>query len=99
MNTDVENQILNLREKIHEIKVFIDSEPWKQYTRLVDSQCNGRVDQMILTPLSGVDAAFGQEYAKGEIAGMRLAVAMMAQSVEDLQTEMESLEAIGAQNE
>lgn len=92
MSDEISSEVAELREKIREIKVLIDSPIWKQYSDLVESQCNGRVDQMILTPLSGFDAALAQEYAKGEIAGMRLALQVLPQLIEDTETAMNELE-------
>lgn len=99
MSTELENQILDLREKIREIKVFIDSRDWKQYTALIEAQCEGRINKLILTPLGSIDETLAQEYAKGEVAGLRLGVTLMEQTVEDLTTEMDQLSAGGAQNE
>lgn len=63
-------------EIAHALKGLVDSEGWKIYRSIVERQQTVRFDAIVLNPLQGMDQALEQEYRKGEIQGMRLAVTL-----------------------
>lgn len=87
-----ESELAELRTKVRSIQEILDSAIWKQYSSMVAEQVTGRTNQLILTPLASLDGALEQEYAKGEIAGMRFALAILPQLVDDTLTEITRME-------
>ena len=73
------------------LKQLVDSEGWAIYRSIVEKQQVVRFDGIILNPLAGIDAAFGQEYMKGEIAGMRTALSMPQAMYETLTEQVRDL--------
>lgn len=94
------SQSADLAETMREIKEMFDSRAWQRYSGLVDAQIKGRIDTLVLTPLPSMDAVLGAEYAKGEIAGLKLSQSLPATIIEDLETERQALErSLGAEDE
>lgn len=60
----------------HQLKVLLDSEGWQLYRSIIERQQTSRFDQVVLQPLTSHDQTLGQEYLKGEIQGLRLALAL-----------------------
>lgn len=69
-----EPNLENCEVLIRAFQELVESAPWKVYCSIVEKQQVVRLDSIVLTPLQSLDAALEQEYAKGEIAGMRTAV-------------------------
>lgn len=81
------DQTLNIEradQAVVALRQLLASEGWKAYIAIVEKQQIARLDAILLTPLQGVDAAFEQEYKKGEIAGMRTAISLPETMVETL---------------
>lgn len=97
---EVLDHVAVLGEQIRELKDLIASPGWQKYSGLMDEQQKGRVDQLVLSPLPSMDAVLGSEYAKGEIAGIRLCLELIPTFIEQLEDEREVLESrLGAENE
>lgn len=97
---ELEEQSRVLGETIREIKELFASQMWQRYSGLVDMQIKGRIDTLVLTPLPSMDAVLGAEYAKGEIAGLKLSQSLPATIIEDLESERQALErSLGAEDE
>lgn len=86
------DEVAALRENMRELKDMVASRAWKQYSDLIAAQIAGRVDQIILTPLVGHDAVFEQEFAKGELAGMKFCMAILATVIENTETDVSRAE-------
>jgi hypothetical protein len=71
---------------VHQLKSLLDSEAWKMYRNIVERQQVSRFDRVILNPLPNMDAVLEQEYMKGEIQGLRMAL-MLPQAILDDTTE------------
>jgi len=71
------------------LKVLLASEGWKIYYAIISSQQLIRFNQVVLNPLSGMDETFAQEYAKGEINGLRTAASLPQAIVESIEYDRE----------
>lgn len=69
---------------LHGLKQLVDSDGWKLYRSIVEKQQTARFDSIVLQPIPTIDAALEQEYRKGEIQGMRLALTLPAALIENL---------------
>lgn len=69
---------LSAQEQKRHLKALLESEGWRILRGVLEEQVHNRTESIILVPLEGADAVYGQEYAKGEIAGLRLALATPA---------------------
>lgn len=67
----------------HAMKELVASDGWKYYCSLVMQQQKTRLDHYLLVPLATLDSALEQEFSKGEIAGMRTAIAMPENIISD----------------
>jgi len=54
-------------------KELIESDGWKRLVEIADEQIAGRVNEIVLKPMT--DLAH-QEFAKGEVAGIKLFIAI-----------------------
>ena len=54
------------------LRTLLASPGWGLLAEVIDQQVATRTDSIILKPLQGTDEALGQEFSKGEIAGLRL---------------------------
>lgn len=70
----------------HALRQLVASDGWKEYIAIMAQHQKVRLDMIVLAPLSGVDAAFEQEYKKGEIAGISLALSFPQTVIESLDT-------------
>lgn len=96
----LESEIAVLRENMRELKDMVDSRAWKQYSDLIASQIEVRINQIILTPLIGHDAVFEQEFSKGELAGMKFCMAILQTVIENTETDVSRAEShLGEQDE
>lgn len=92
--------VATLSEQIRELKELIASPAWQKYSALMDEQQKGRIDTLILSPLPSMDSVLAAEYAKGEIAGIRLCLELVPNMVEQFEAQLEPLEErLGAENE
>lgn len=82
------------------LRHLLASEGWKVYCGVVEKQQTARLDGIVLTPLPGLDAALEQEYKKGEIAGMRMALQLPQALLDDAEESLKHLrEAAASQPE
>ena len=58
---------------------------------IAEQQCKARIDTLVLNPLKNLDDSLPQEYAKGEIGGIRLFMAMTQAQIDLLETEIATL--------
>ena len=79
---------LELKRAYEELQVF---PAWATIKAQLEKQVRARTDRIMLTPLTNLDAAMEQEYAKGEVAGIRLVLCLPEQTVEDLGFEIQQL--------
>ncbi|MFM6926980.1 MAG: hypothetical protein ACKOX6_00860 [Bdellovibrio sp.] len=87
-----------LSENLRALQDLVASSAWKKYSDLIDAQVKGRIDQLVLKPLRGIDETLEQEYAKGEIAGMRFSLNIVADLIDTGAAELEQVRnALGAE--
>lgn len=67
----------------HQLKALLDSEGWALYRSIIERQQVARFDAVILNPLQGADQVYPQEYMKGEIQGLRMAVTLPQAMLDD----------------
>lgn len=84
------------REKLiearHQLNQLVASPGWQLYSLLGGQQIRARTDGIILQPLQGMDAALAQEYAKGEVAGIRLATHLAETMIEAITSTLKDME-------
>lgn len=77
------------REKLiearHQLKTLVASPGWQLYSLMVGKQIMSRTDGIILQALESLDGALAQEYAKGEVAALRLSLTL-PQTLEEAMT-------------
>lgn len=87
------------REKLvearHQLRVLVASPGWQLYCLLVGKQIAARTDSIILQPLEALDDSLPQEYAKGEVAAMRLTIAFAETMIETFTSSLEELKESG----
>lgn len=66
---------------------------WRWYTGLLDQQIANRRNQFELVPLEKMDQILGEQFLKGELAGFRVARIIVEARIEELESEIEELEA------
>lgn len=81
------------------LKDLVASEGWAYYISVVETQHRARTDKILLEPLSGTDAVYGQEYMKGEVQGLRLAVNLPQTLIETIEQELAMLKEKGDRHE
>jgi len=79
---------LELKRAYEELQAF---PAWATIKAQLEKQVRVRTDRIMLTPLTNLDAAMEQEYAKGEVAGIRLVLRLPEQTGEDLGFEIQQL--------
>lgn len=84
-------ELRELQEERHNLKKLQESAPFKFLVGTADSQIKTRTDNIILRPLANLDEALAQEYAKGEVAGIRLFTQMVPTLIETLDEEIAEL--------
>lgn len=60
------------QEEYRILKNLTESAGWLWLMEVGEQQRVGRTDEIILKPLPNLDSALAQEFAKGEISGIRL---------------------------
>ena len=85
-----------LQEEASSLKSLKNHLGYKRLMEHLNGQVTARREDIILKPLPSVDAALGQEYAKGECAGLMLAIGFLDGHLEaliaDIETQLEALE-------
>jgi hypothetical protein len=100
MTKELEDVQAELAETIRELKDLIASRAWGRYSGLMEEQIQGRIDSIILSPVAGADATYHQEYAKGEIAGIKLALLIIPNLIDNMEDDFAKGEAaLGANDE
>jgi hypothetical protein len=82
----------DIAETVNDLKTMIASYAWAKYSALLTEQVTGRIDGMILTPLASLDETLGQEYAKGEAAGLKLALAIVPSLIESMEQDIAAID-------
>lgn len=71
---------------------LLKSRGWLMLVETMKVQIDARVNNLILTPLNGAEHnIYSQEFAKGEVAGIKLVLALAQQQVEMSKDIAESL--------
>lgn len=84
-------ELRELQEERHNLKKLQESAPFKFVMSTADSQIKTRTDNIILRPLANLDESLAQEYAKGEVAGIRLFTQMVPTMIETLDEDIAEL--------
>lgn len=85
------SRVRELQEELSKLASLKEHAGYQYLMEIAEAQVKGRMDQMILTPLEGMDQVLRQEYAKGEVAGIRLFTNIVEIRLTDLQEEIEDL--------
>ncbi len=87
-----EEQLDEERTRRRKLSALIENEGWEYFKEFVEEQAQARLATLILKPIG--DEGYGtyaQEYAKGEIAALRMAVVAMESGLEESSSLVESL--------
>ena len=74
------------RERLRQWKTLEESPAWAEFKRILQAQCTARINELVLKVDVDVRA---QDFARGEVAGMRLAEELVAAVVNDLTVEVD----------
>jgi len=81
-----------VQEELALVRGLIKHSAWGQLMEIASKQLTTRTDNIILVPVTGADACFGQEFMKGEIAGIRLFMNLPRILEEQLTDELAQME-------
>jgi hypothetical protein len=84
------HKVRELQEQLSNLNALLEHRGYRELMRIAEEQDVARVNTLVLTPLKTMDEALEQEYAKGEIGGIRLFKAMIPTMVEQLQADIET---------
>ncbi len=84
-----EPELRELQEELHNLKKLEQSFEYKQLLKIAEEQIARRENEIILTPLKTHDAVFEQEFAKGEVSGIKLFTNMLPTMIETLESDVE----------
>lgn len=76
-----------IRLKLEGLQSLLKFQPWAQAVELIEKQCESRSLQFQHKPVSSIDEALVQNYEKGIVAGMRLAIDQPLKMAEILRDE------------
>lgn len=67
---------LSAQERKRALAALLESTGWGILEEIYQEQVHNRVESIILNPFVSGDAVYAQEFAKGEMAAFKLAIAM-----------------------
>lgn len=79
-----------LQEELSNLRRLSQSAEFQLYLHYLEGQCELRKQQVFLTPLTAMDEVLGQEYVKGEIAGLHHAGHIVTTRIADLQDQIQA---------
>ena len=65
-----------IRQRLEGLRSLLKYPPWVHQVSLVEAQCVARETPFKKQPISSIDEALKQNYQKGIVEGMRLAIAL-----------------------
>lgn len=83
---------MELREQKEVLQGLLSSPGWDLLREVLEEQIAHRTQAIILSPLESVDRLGVQEYAKGEVAALKLALQMPEAMLEAVVDELKQLE-------
>ena len=86
-----EPPLRELQEALFDLKALKKHKGYERLLLAADDQVKGRVDNLVLNPLQCMDEVLKQEYAKGEIHGIRLFMAMTDDQIDVLESEIDKI--------
>lgn len=75
---------LNAQEQARALKALLDSKGWAIVKGILDQQVAARLHDLVVVPLASLDGALAQEFAKGEIAGIKSILTTLEALYEDV---------------
>jgi hypothetical protein len=84
-----EPPVRELQEELSELRRLKTFPGFAWLLKVAEDQVKSRTEVIILTPLSGVDAALEQEYKKGEISGIKLFSELVDIRIDELERDIE----------
>lgn len=83
-------EVRDLQEELSKLRSLKTQTGFFYLMKIAEIQVKERTDQLILSPLATMDAVLGQEYQKGEIAGIKLFVEFTDIRIRDLEEQIET---------
>ena len=74
------------RERLRQWKTLEENPAWGEFKRILQAQCTARINELVLKVSVDIRA---QDFARGEVAGMRLAEELVAAIINDLTVEVD----------
>lgn len=88
---EVQRSLRELQEELSELNALRNHRGYKKLLLIAEEQVNARISTIVLVPLETSDGVLKQEYAKGEIHGIRLFMAMTDAQIDLIEAEMQPL--------
>ncbi len=60
---------MSARQDLEDLKKLLESRGWKRLSQALQEQADSLQKTILFSPLEGADAAFRQEYMKGQLEG------------------------------
>lgn len=64
---------------------------FRRFIDVLDEQVRIRSGNVLMTPLSDINSILGQEFMKGEVAGLNMAMRFVEARILDVETEVDEL--------
>lgn len=81
---------VSMSEQVEEWNTLLRCKAWKWLESILQQQAAGRVNQILLQPLTSADDVFQQEFMKGEVASLRLVPQLPALEIERLKQDIQT---------
>lgn len=88
---DLEAKISSVGSRLAVLRHLVESPGWEIYSKLLQDQENLRKGEILLRPLESFSKIPAQEFAKGEVMGLNLAIVMPFTQIEVLTSELQAL--------
>lgn len=84
----LEGQHSSQSSELSEWQSFLNHSCWGRFSKILEEQANTRAGEILLKPLESMDKAGAQEFMKGEVAGLKLALTTPLSIVEQLKHDL-----------
>ena len=80
------NEETSARERLHQWKALEENPAWKEFQRILQAQADARIAEIILRVDVDIRA---QDFARGEVSGLKLADRLVSAIIVDLTVEVD----------
>ncbi len=91
VETQPPDEVRELQEELYSLKKLLQDRTFKLFIEVLEAQVKTRSDTLLLKPLERMDDVLHQEFSKGEIAGLTLAVRFVEIRISDLEEQIDEI--------